>query len=105
MNAPDPLTRRQVVARGLVQGVGFRWFAKELAESLGLTGWAFNREDGAVETEVEGTPAAVDEFVRRLRDGNPAARVSAIVTATVAPRGGNGFEIRQGERWKRPPTP
>ena len=85
--------------------MGFRWFAKELAESLGLSGWARNREDGTGEAEVEGAPAAVDEFVRRLRDGNPEARVSEIVAVPAAPRGGNGFEIRQGERWNRPPTP
>ena len=94
MSAPDPLTRRHVFVRGLVQGVGFRWFAKELAESLGLSGWARNREDGSVEAEVEGTPAAVDEFVRRLRDGNPAARVNEIVAVPVAPRGENGFKTR-----------
>ena len=105
MNAPGPLTRRHVVVRGLVQGVGFRWFAKELAESLGLSGWARNREDGSVELEAEGSSGSLDEFERRLRTGNPAARVSEIVAAPAAPRGDNGFEIRQGERWNRPPTP
>ena len=105
MDAPDPLTRRHVLVRGRVQGVGFRWFAKELAGTLGLSGWARNRDDGSVELEVEGTPAAADEFVRRLRDGNPEARVREIVAVPVAPRGGSGFEIRQGERWNRPPTP
>ena len=79
--------------RGLVQGVGFRWFAKELAESLGLSGWARNREDGAVELEAEGTAASLDEFERRLRTGNPAASVSRIVAVPVAPRGGKGFVI------------
>ena len=105
MSMPRPLTRRHIFVRGRVQGVGFRWFAKELAESLGLSGWARNREDGSVETEVEGTPAAADEFVRRLRGGNPEAVVSEIVAVPVALRGGSGFEIRQGERWNRPPTP
>jgi acylphosphatase len=105
MGAPDPLTRRHIVVRGLVQGVGFRWFAKELAESLGVCGWVRNREDGSVELEAEGTAGALDEFERRLRTGNPEARVSGIAVVPVAPRGGNGFEIRQGERWKRPPTP
>jgi acylphosphatase len=90
------LTRRHVFVRGLVQGVGFRWFAKELAESLGLSGWARNREDGSVELEAEGSTDSLDEFVRRLRTGNPAAKVLEIVAVPVAPRGGNGFEIRRG---------
>ena len=96
MATPHPLTRRHVVVRGYVQGVGFRWFAQDLAKSLGLSGWVRNLEDGSVEAEAEGAQAAVDEFVRRLRDGNPSARVSEILDAPVPPRGGNGFEIIRG---------
>jgi acylphosphatase len=99
------LTRRRLIVKGRVQGVGFRWFAAELAESCGLTGWVRNREDGTVEAEAEGSADALDEFVRRLRADHPAARVDEIVAVPAAPRGGQGFEIRQGERWNRPPTP
>ena len=74
--------------------MGFRWFAKKLAESLGLAGWVRNREDGSVELEAEGIAGSLDEFERRLRPGNPSAEVNEIVAAPVAPRGGNGFEIR-----------
>lgn len=94
MGGTDPLTRRYVIVRGLVQGVGFRWFAKGLAESLGLSGWVRNREDGAVELEAEGDAVALDEFARRLRTGNPSARVDAIDVTPAALRGGRGFEIR-----------
>lgn len=88
------MTRRHLLVLGRVQGVGFRWFARELAESLGLSGWARNREDGSVELEAEGMPDALDEFARRLRDGNPSARVDDVVAVTVAPRGETRFEIR-----------
>ncbi|MFI5347774.1 MAG: acylphosphatase [Elusimicrobiota bacterium] len=94
MSKADPLTRRCVVVRGQVQGVGFRWYAKELADSLALTGWVRNREDGAVELEVEGSAVTLDDFVRRLRTGNPSARVDEIAVTLTAPRGGHGFEIR-----------
>lgn len=93
MAAPLPLTRRHLTVRGRVQGVGFRWFARETAAALGLAGWARNREDGTVEAEAEGTPEALDEFVRRLRTGNPAARVDEIVQSPVPPKGGGSFEI------------
>ena len=53
-----------------------------------------NREDGSVELEAEGSAGSLDEFERRLRTGNPAARVREIVAVPVAPRGGNAFEIR-----------
>ena len=95
MPEPRPLTRRRLVVKGLVQGVGFRWFAREQAESLGLSGWVRNREDGAVEAEAEGPAGALDEFVRRLRAENSSARVDEIVAVPAAPRGGTGFEIRR----------
>ncbi len=97
MAKPDPLTRRHLLVTGRVQGVGFRWFAVELAESLGLSGWARNRSDGSVELEAEGTTDALDEFRRRLRTGNPAARVDGIDETPAAPTGEKGFRIRQGE--------
>ena len=84
-----------MIVRGSVQGVGFRWFVKELAGALGLTGWVRNREDVSVELEAEGEAGPLDELERRLKTGNPAARVSEIAAKTIAPRGGNGFEIRR----------
>ena len=96
MSAPRPLTRRHIIVRGVVQGVGYRWFVKELAESMSLAGWVLNREDGSVELEAEGTKGSLDEFESRLRTGNPSARVSELTAVPVAPRGGGGFEIRRG---------
>ncbi|HXS99392.1 MAG TPA: acylphosphatase [Elusimicrobiota bacterium] len=96
MASPHPLTRRLVTFVGRVQGVGFRWFVKESADALGLSGWVRNRDDGSVELEVEGSTDSLDELERRLRTGNPAAIVDKILTVPLAPRGGNGFEIRRG---------
>jgi len=47
------VTAKHVVVHGGVQGVGFRWFAREEAARLGITGWIRNRDDGTVEA-VEG---------------------------------------------------
>lgn len=93
MSTSDPLTRRHVKVRGRVQGVGFRWFALETAESLGLTGWVHNREDGSVEAEAEGTAGALDEFEKRLRTGNPSARVDEIETRAAAVKNETAFRI------------
>lgn len=93
MSTGDPLTRRQVIVAGRVQGVGFRWFTKETADELGLNGWVRNRMDGTVEAEAEGTEAALDEFVERLRTGNPAARVSGIETTPIAVKNETAFRI------------
>ncbi len=93
MSTEAPLTRRHLIVRGRVQGVGFRWFAVGLAEELGLAGWARNREDGSVELEAEGDEKALDVFVERLKTENPAARVDSVEQQTVASKGDRGFRI------------
>ena len=40
--------RKRIIFHGRVQGVGFRFTAKHLANSLGLTGWVQNEYDGTV---------------------------------------------------------
>ena len=95
MTALGPLTRRRFLVTGRVQGVGFRWFAREAAAALGLAGWVRNRDDGAVEAEAEGSAGALDEFERRLRNEHPEALVDEVVAVPAAPRGETGFEIRR----------
>ena len=45
--------RKYILVGGMVQGVGFRWFARQCAESCHLTGWVSNLDDGRVELEVQ----------------------------------------------------
>jgi len=62
----DSMIRRHLVFYGSVQGVGFRYTAHHLAESLGLTGWVQNEYDGSVTCEVQGPSYLIDEFLQRL---------------------------------------
>lgn len=80
---------------GRVQGVGYRFFASREAAALGLCGWVRNLPDGRVEAYAAGTPAALEAFERRLRQGPPAARVSHL-QAAEAPLDAKlrGFQIR-----------
>ena len=93
MSIRDPLTRLHISVRGRVQGVGFRWFTLDTAESLGLTGWVKNLKDGSVEAEAQGTEEALKEFVERLKTGNPAARVDEIVSLPSAVKNETTFRV------------
>lgn len=54
---PEGTVRRRYSIEGQVQGVGFRYRARYAAQSLGLTGWVENEDDGSVTLEVQGDPA------------------------------------------------
>ena len=58
--------RRRLNFRGRVQGVGFRYKAKYLAKSMGLTGWVRNEMDGTVTLEIQGRPQLVDKRLQGL---------------------------------------
>jgi hydrogenase maturation protein HypF len=67
---PSVLRRRvRIRLRGIVQGVGFRPFAHNLARELKLGGYVLNSSAGLV-AEVEGDPAAVERF-RLTLTGHP----------------------------------
>ena len=70
--------RQHVTVTGVVQGVGFRPFVHRIASELGLAGFVGN-DSGAVFLEVQGAPARVAEFGRRLRaEAPPLAQISTI---------------------------
>ena len=59
------LQTRKLKVQGLVQGIGFRPYVAELAESLELTGQVKNL-GGMVEIIIHGDKQAVDTFIHRL---------------------------------------
>ncbi len=67
-----------IIVEGIVQGVGFRYFALKWAERLGLTGWVRNNYDGTVESEVEGDRSAVEEYIAQMKVGPRWGRVSDV---------------------------
>ena len=78
---------RRYVVRGVVQGVGFRFFTEEAARREGLSGYVRNREDGGVEIVVEGERDAVGRFERAIHHGPPLARVDDVTTDQQPPTG------------------
>lgn len=58
--------RKHIVFHGRVQGVGFRYTAKYLANSLNLVGWVQNEWDGTVTMEVQGREWLINELLKGL---------------------------------------
>lgn len=58
--------RKRLVFHGRVQGVGFRYKAKYLASSLGLSGWVRNEYDGTVHMEVQGSKQMIHKLMEGL---------------------------------------
>lgn len=88
-------TRVHIVVKGVVQGVGFRYFTMQLARDYGITGWVRNREDGSVEVEAEGEEIIIKSFVKDLSIGPHSAHVSKVDVEKLLPgEGYNGFNVR-----------
>jgi acylphosphatase len=84
----------RVIVTGRVQGVWFRDGCRERARSEGVSGFARNRGDGAVEVELEGPEPAVERVIAWCRVGPTRARIDAVEVERIAPVGEAGFRIR-----------
>ena len=79
---------------GRVQGVGFRFWVRQQAQTLGLTGWVRNTYDNAVELLAEGDESQLGELERRLWTGPTLSHVATVNTSFC--EGGpthSGFDV------------
>jgi acylphosphatase len=87
----------EAVVRGRVQGVGFRYFALELATGSGLVGWVANDQDGSVRCVAEGRRPDLETFLTALSIGPLGARVDDVEATWGPPRGSfERFSVRSG---------
>ena len=63
------MVRKHIVFYGSVQGVGFRWRAKNAAEHFSCTGWVRNEWDGSVSMEIQGTEEAIESVILAIEKG------------------------------------
>ena len=70
---------------GRVQGVGFRWWTRRVAEGLGLTGRVRNLPDGSVEVHAAGEERDLVRLAEALREGPPMSRVDRLETIEADP--------------------
>ncbi len=63
---------------GRVQGVSFRFYTRDAAVALGLTGWVANCYDGSVEVVAEGPRTRLDSLLEFLHHGPSMAHVDHV---------------------------
>lgn len=70
--------RVHLLISGIVQGVNFRYYTRETAKKLNLTGWVKNLSDGKVEAVAEGDEEKINKFIEWAKHGPPSARVDNV---------------------------
>jgi acylphosphatase len=89
--------RLEATVRGVVQGVGFRWFVVREADRRDLRGWVANAPDGSVRVVAEGPSEAIATFRAALEAGPPGAAVDAVSAVEMPATGSFGeFSVRHG---------
>lgn len=71
---------------GDVQGVGFRWTAREMARSMKLTGYARNVPDGVLEIVAQGPKEVLEKYVTWVKVGPSLSRVDKVETEFREPK-------------------
>jgi len=82
--------RYSMIVMGRVQGVGYRFFAKETADRYGISGWVRNCFSGDVEIEAQGHQELLQQFFKELKKGPPMGYVNDIQKKEI--------EVEKGEK-------
>lgn len=87
---------RKYFISGLVQGVGYRYFAQRSSAKHQVRGYVKNLADGRVEVFAEGHPASIEAFRNDLAAGPTYSRVGTIEELVVEPTGAySNFRIER----------
>lgn len=91
----EAVQARLFFVSGLVQGVGYRYFAQRVAARTGVSGYAKNLRDGRVEVYAVGTPSQLKSLRAELARGPAMADVSGIgeQEAEIEPGYERGFVV------------
>ena len=89
-------TKAEILVKGLVQGVGFRYFVYRKATELNLFGYVKNQIDGSVLTVVEGKKSNIQILFNQLKIGPMYADVRDIkISWSAYSSEYSSFEIRR----------
>ena len=78
------MTQVKINVQGRVQGVGFRYCTKMLADQLHISGYAKNLDDGSVEILAEGNPEDIAQFIEEVKKSpSPSGHVTHYSVQTL----------------------
>ena len=83
----------QFIVAGIVQGVGFRFFAHRVAMRLGVVGYVRNRPDGTVQVVARAPREVLEEYEALLREGPSMSQVTSVEREYHEPGDWTSFEI------------
>lgn len=90
------LIARKFFVRGLVQGVGFRFFVQRSAARHQVRGYVKNLPDGRVEALAQGTEQQVEAFKHDLAAGPTYSSVEEVEEIVLEPnRSYSAFRIER----------
>jgi len=73
------MKRANIGIKGNVQMAGFRTFIKNIADSLNVTGFAENVEDGSVKVICEGEEEGINKLINSIKEKTPSfARIDDV---------------------------
>jgi acylphosphatase len=89
------MTTCEIIARGRVQGVGFRWFVQRTALELGICGEVRNLSDGSVIILAQAEEHLLNSFQAYIQKGTSFIRVDSMEVAKMEiAKKYNDFEIK-----------
>ena len=94
----EKTVRRHLIFEGLVQGVGFRWRARQAARAAGATGWVRNDANGMVSMELQGSEAQIDRVLQTLEQGR-FIRIENISIRTIPTEAEERDFVTLDDRW------
>ncbi len=81
----DAKQAKRYLVSGMVQGVGFRYFAQSAAEKLRIGGFVKNLRDGRVEVYAIGTLLQLEELRAMLERGPRFSSVTEVLEEDSTP--------------------
>jgi acylphosphatase len=84
---------KNITITGDVQGVGFRFSAREMAKKLDLKGFVRNEPDGSLYIEVEGVDNSIRVFVEWCHTGPGMSSVERVLVNEGSVKGFALFQI------------